>query len=113
MVPHLEKVAMTHWHECGLESSRGRASLWYEQILPLLCVLQDSHRWLSDDIWKAGKPYTHSAVFSNGSITHKDTHVPRAGRDLIRNALEDANVPVSVRFSCFLSMYSYPFHFSS
>lgn len=27
----------------------------------------------------------------------EDTHVPRAGRDLIRAALEDANVPVSVK----------------
>jgi hypothetical protein len=26
----------------------------------------------------------------------KDTHVPRAGRDVIRSTLEDANVPVSV-----------------
>jgi len=25
----------------------------------------------------------------------QDTHVPRAGRDLIRKTLEDANVPVS------------------
>jgi carboxymethylenebutenolidase len=25
----------------------------------------------------------------------QDTHVPRAGRDLIRSTLEDANVPVS------------------
>lgn len=61
---------------------------------------QDSHRWVSDDIWKAGEPYhTLTVVIGNGEIIHKDTHVPRAGRDLIRKTLEDANVPVSVRFS--------------
>jgi hypothetical protein len=27
----------------------------------------------------------------------QDTHVPRAGRDLIRKSLDDAKVPVSVR----------------
>ncbi|KAF8216177.1 dienelactone hydrolase [Mycena galopus ATCC 62051] len=30
----------------------------------------------------------------------QDTHVPRAGRDLIRTTLEDANVPVSVMEPC-------------
>jgi hypothetical protein len=60
----------------------------------------DSHRWVSDDIWKAGKPYHTLSVtiIGNGSIIRKDTHVPRAGRDLIRKTLEDANVLVSVRF---------------
>jgi hypothetical protein len=49
-----------------------------------------------------GKQVSRNTQFSvaigNGSIIRKDTHVPRAGRDLIRKTLEDANVPVSVRF---------------
>lgn len=32
----------------------------------------------------------------DAGIVLQDTHVPRAGRDLIRKTLEDANVPVSV-----------------
>lgn len=30
----------------------------------------------------------------------QDTHVPRAGRDLIRKTLEDANVVCSVSYKC-------------
>lgn len=33
------------------------------------------------------------------SMILQDTHVPRAGRDLIRKTLEDANVLTSVRIS--------------
>ena len=76
---------------------------------------QDSHGSVSDDIWKAGKPYhTPSvAIQVDNERIRKDTHVPRAGRDLIRKTLEDANVPVSVRFSSFFPMHSHQFHFSS
>jgi hypothetical protein len=45
-----------------------------------------------------------SVVFGNWSIC-KDTHVPRAGRDLIRKSLEDANVPVSVCTFSFFGVY--------
>lgn len=56
-------------------------------------------KWLTyraDDIWEAGICHLwapHVIIL----IENKDTHVPRAGRDLIRSVLEDANVPVSVR----------------
>ena len=38
-------------------------------------------------------------------IREQDTHAPRAGRDLIRKTLEDANVPVSVRSSSLFRAY--------
>lgn len=38
-------------------------------------------------------------AFSDARIIRQDTHVPRAGRDLIRKILEDASVSVSVRSS--------------
>ena len=37
----------------------------------------------------------------------QDTHVPRVGRDLIRQTLEDANVPASVRTSSIVSINIY------
>ena len=51
-----------------------------------------------------GKQVSYTTLsFANGNrnTIHKDTHVPRVGRDLIRKTLEDANVPVSVRFPSF------------
>jgi carboxymethylenebutenolidase len=55
----------------------------------------------TDDIRKAGKPHPSLSLvaFSDARIVRQDTHVPRAGRDLIRKTLEDACVPVSVRSS--------------
>jgi carboxymethylenebutenolidase len=35
----------------------------------------------------------------------QDTHVPRAGRDIIRKVLEEANVPVSVSTSLTIGMH--------
>jgi hypothetical protein len=49
----------------------------------------------------------HCVSVVNWSLIRKDTHVPRAGRDLIRKTLEDANVPVSVRSSSLLRVYRY------
>jgi hypothetical protein len=51
--------------------------------------------------------FLHCVSVVNRSIIRKDTHVPRAGRDLIRKTLEDASVPVSVRPSSFFTVYRY------
>lgn len=50
--------------------------------------------------------FLHCVSVVNRSIIRKDTHVPRAGRDLIRKTLEDASVPVSVRPSSFFTVYA-------
>lgn len=52
---------------------------------------------LPDDIWETGKQYLQTPI-DNAVIycTRKDTHVPRAGRDLIRSTLDDAKVTFSV-----------------
>jgi len=62
-------------------------------------------RIFTDDIRKAGKTVLPVLSFASVMSYSQDTHVPRAGRDLIRSTLEDACVSVSVRSSTFFSTY--------
>jgi hypothetical protein len=47
---------------------------------------------------------------SRSRYPRQDTHVPRAGRDLIRATLEDANVTTSVRLLMLWSLLNHTHH---
>lgn len=46
-----------------------------------------------------GKQVSHACPYDVAWLHLQDTHVPRAGRDVIRKELEDASVIVSVSSS--------------
>lgn len=58
-----------------------------------------------DDIWQTGACVMCNDTAESNRICSidQDTHVPRSGRDLIRQTLEDANIKVSVIFNSSVS----------